>query len=1322
MYEHEIIPAYGANSDDDPRNFPQGWYRELWYARLGESVKHGFCIVTAQGDVLVVENEDLETVDEVIGATGWVEGNSVMYLVYKYSGIHEIWRYYVQIETHVLISADPIYNFQRGKKINHIVVGLNSLMGWTDAYGDAYDYDGITGVPEFNEPFLIDIDKMEAGDYPSPLTLQDVQFIKWPFWSGPAVEYFTDLTKGDNKLRSKLLRFRATLIYFNNQEAAYSGYSRLVTPSLSELVSGTNVASSQQDNGLHITVETGPATVRKINVAVSINGSQFGVFEQIDKDILGLADNTTYTFDYYGNSAAISLPLNLRNQDFVPKIANTMVLLPTKEIAFVGYREGWNQEEMDVSITPIYKERLWLPRNYAMEGDFNSTPNNFRFFVGWESTLFQFTVGQQYSFTDINGIPRYYTLTQADIDAALQEVLPEDQALYIMQVIGDAFCDQMGISVGAATLVGGSILRYSAAWPDGGSLYTFTVPVDRRTMAEEDHIKGARYDYGIQYYDGAGRAFGVWTNPDLQMYVPFPSETDAATGRAVFTDVNNPYIIEAEISINHVPPIDASYYRIVRRQSVDIASFREETVVSIAQASDGRIGLRLQSDPLVSNNYQNTYEGASINSQISVGDKCRFYRKRTSNVSDPTPSDSPYLDAYFELEVMGYDQTNQVITVENFDPSLIDFASASDIGQVIQIYTPQPTYDTDGNLFVGKWFELSDKYDIGDAHTDTRYHKGSLGLTGNVSENGGVGESAAKTTTDVGEFDPDGRVIVFTNDDGDTETFTVLTTAETAPGIWKITIDGFFSFDFSLANGGSFGFQQDQIVVGGVSVTPAIISGIKGDVWFRQRLYATGHLTLNETQYYFINDPWYSDYWVESKLNDNGRVASQSNFAKLTYLKATAKHGGKFFDNNQINEISVFDGGPSNIESMDDQWGDTIAAMVDGKTLKCIQKKKENSIYINFAGYSITTEAGDVLPQTGKTFSQWRPYESLFGTSDAGSMVLIPSRGVAYFDRLSGAFILSSTSGQIEISNYLQREGGTREPFRYKQRALELARQCKTYNTEITTYVDETNGEVGWCFRSEILPEVELNAVMAPGSSTFLVNGDYSGYVGAPVVLTQNNSVVYANVLRATFAANKTTFTVDVSSPFPLSSVKAVLLAVYSYSIDTFDYVRMVWRSRYDYNFTRFANIGNQLFGFGSDNQLYLHNDPDSLTYHGEDGIERWTFVTNDVGNLEKIFNTLNIKTDKKWSMPSAITDGSYLYGEQETSLSVDEFTAKGNLISARFKRDKNSPNFATEAKARISGNVMRGQAMTITIEREIADKSVTYSAKVIGQLDEPNV
>jgi len=1050
MYEHEIIPAYGANSDDDPRSFPQGWYRELWYARLGENVKHGFCIVTAQGDVLVVENEDLETVDEVIGAIGWVEGNSVMYLVYKYSGIHEIWRYYVQIETHVLISADPIYNFQRGKKINHIVVGLNSLMGWADAYGDAYDYDGITGVPEFNEPFLIDIDKMEAGDYPSPLTLQDVQFIKWPFWSGPTVEYFTDLTKGDNKLRSKLLRFRATPIYFNNQEAAYSGYSRLVTPSLSELVSGTNVASSQQDNGLHITVETGPATVRKINVAVSINGSQFGVFEQIDKDILGLADNTTYTFDYYGNSAAISLPLNLRNQDFVPKIANTMVLLPNKEIAFVGYREGWDQEVMDVSIEPVYNERLWLPRNYAMEGDFNSTPNNFRFFVDWETSFFQFQAGQQYSFTDINGVPRYYTVTQEDIDIALQQTLPEDQALYIMQVMGDDFCDQMGISVGTATLSGGSVLLYSATWPNGGSLYTFLVPVTRRTMAEEDHIKGARYDYGIQYYDGAGRAFGVWTSADLQMYVPFPSEADAATGRAGFTDVNNPYVIEAQITINHIPPIDASYYRIVRRQSVDTASFREETVVSIAQASDGRIGLRLQSDPLVSNNYQNTYEGASINSQINVGDKCRFYRKRTSNVSDPTPSDSPYLDAYFELEVMGYDQTNQVITVENLDPSLIDFASASDIGQVIQIYTPQPTYDTDGNLFVGKWFELSEKYDIGDAHTDTRYHKGTFGLIGDVSTDGNVGDTQAFTTIDLGDHDPDGRAVVFTNDNGDTETFTITATAFNGVSEWKISINpSVLAFDFSAAAGGRFNIQQNQVVVGGVSTTPAIVDLDWGDVYIRQRVSDTGFLgTSNQKAYSYYEDPAVSDYYP-SNCYHYGRIGIENTENKATRYKADTMHSQVYLDQTSVNGLSDFTG-LQNRFKLNESNGAIQRMKAVEKTLHVIQESCTTPIYNGT--YSVGGDGEVSQPAFKNEIFGAKGREVPFGTIHPRSVQLIGNVVYLYdFNRATWAKLTDGGHGSINHGDFKY------STFAYN--FTQLIQNNVVGNEKLFSFVDELNSE-----------------------------------------------------------------------------------------------------------------------------------------------------------------------------------------------------------------------------------------------------------------------
>lgn len=111
--------------------------------------------------------------------------------------------------------------------------------------------------------------------------------------------------------------------------------------------------------------------------------------------------------------------------------------------------------------------------------------------------------------------------------------------------------------------------------------------------------------------------------------------------------------------------------------------------------------------------------------------------------------------------------------------------------------------------------------------------------------------------------------------------------------------------------------------------------------------------------------------------------------------------------------------------------------------------------------------------------------------------------------------------------------------------------------------------------------------------------------------------------------------------------------------------------------------------------------------------------MTNDNPSYTKRFNTVILKTNKKWDMPSAITQDSITYGTQETSLVKNEFSNTENLSSAQLKRDKNSPNFATPQKARLEGNEMRGQAMTIKLEREIDGRTVTFSVKVTGQTSE---
>jgi hypothetical protein len=653
---------------------------------------------------------------------------------------------------------------------------------------------------------------------------------------------------------------------------------------------------------------------------------------------------------------------------------------------------------------------------------------------------------------------------------------------------------------------------------------------------------------------------------------------------------------------------------------------------------------------------------------------------------------------------------------------------AADVAQLLQIYTPQPSIDIDGNLFIAPWRELSQVYEIIDAHTDDRRHAGSFELGGNVT---------GSNIDDRWWLEGDQTGVLSIGD-----VISVISEGITYTGIIEV-VSG-YNIPFNITRvllsasarppaddlTGEWFYNYSQIVSGGVSLLAAEIRSIQGDVWFRQREYGTGYTTLNTRQYFFINDPWYSDYWVESKTNDNGRTSVESPFVQMVYKYATALHGGKFIDNTQINNICVFEllyqnDVPLNIKEMDDQWGTVEAAIVDGKTLKCIQKKKENSIYLNYAGFAITPDNGqEILPQQGATFSQWRPYDSNFGTSDAGSVVLIPGKGIAYFDRISGCFVMSLNNGQIEISSYIQREGGTYDSFKYRQRTLELTNLCRTYPTYVVSYVDETNGEIGWGFASEIAGESETVGLIQNNSFVMIFDGDYTGYEGVwatiSTVLPSVTSIVgYVTSAVYNEETDKTLIRFSVRATVTSTTAKVELQPKYQYSLDTFDYVRMVWRTRYDYNFQRFANIGNKLFGFGSNANLYLHNIDGAITWHGQIATERLIFVSNKVSNIIKRFTNLIIKSTKKWTMPLAQTTDALSYGTQQTSLSEDEFSVKGNLVAARLKRDKNSPNFATEAKARISGNEMRGQAIEITIEREVDGQTITFGTVVRGQESE---
>ncbi len=1347
MYRDENIITAGANSDDDDRSLPRGQYRELWYSRLGSVDGNSFFIKTSAGTE-EVNNPLLFNGDVVVGCTDWVEKRKVIYMVWKSSLVHEIWSYDIDAETHLLLNADPIWNFQRDKKLNHIVIGINNLCGWVDGYWTDTPYSP-TGVMQYNEPFLIDLKRMEDGDYQSPLTLQDVQFIKWPFQEGPICVYDTDINVAGNSLSGKTFRFRSTPIYWTNEEAAYSGYSPIVMPNLSEYVSGSDWGASQTDNVIRITINTGPYVIRKINVAVSINGANFGVVEQVDKDVLGLADNVDYTFDYYGNAVQIPLPTAIRNQDEVPYSADCEALLPSREIAFVSYRVGRDKIDLDCTIEPIYNERTWTPdvvRLLVDRSEVGGPPQLWNLVFKWDSILsFNFQAGDTYAIqvnqfsNDVNFFFSY-TFTQADIDAALLLGTVLDQLLYMLEVMVTAFADFASAQTGETYLaVLGSSISGDPVYANSWVLQTYSTSIiwsnisivnpnglypQRRTLAELDHIKGTTYEYGLQYYDAQGRAFTVYTNADLQMQVPFYTEQSAIDFRnANFDDPNNAYTIDAKITINHLPHPEAAYYRLVRREFNGISNLQEVTVVDIQPFEQNQWAL------IIDREYSQVFAGAGINHQPSAGDIVRFIRKKLTDVANATPTDNPYNDTYFEVQVGSYDVANKIVYVDRFDPTLIEFTGSGDRGYVVQIYTPQPSIDTTGNLFVSSWKELSPRYLIGNAHTNNAIHYGNIGYRGSVTDLGDIlDDSFVTTNLDFLSTDFISR-IVLTNADGETQELLTVSVTDSA-GSYLVLLNGELQFDFTAANGGTFELYLDQQLVSNLPFRAATLSEIKGDVWFRQRYYETGYSGTNSNRmlYYFINDFWYSDYNVFSRINDNGRVAIESPYEKRIYKYASAIHGGKFLDNTQINNLCVFeyifspDRNIVNVKDMDDQWGRVVAAIVDGKTLKCIQEKKENSIYINFSGYVINTDGGQELqPPQGNTFAQWKPYESNFGSSDAGSCVLVPNKGVAYFDRLSGCFILSTGNGQEEISNFIQLDGLGSQNYKYKKRANEITDLCRQYPTDAVTYIDELNGEVGFGFVHSVTQDQYILAI-APNTELplVLVQGNVEDtIVGQSIVLyNENEGYVTVEILTAEYNFDSEFTECSIAEALGFDATGYYFIEGEKiYSLDTFDYARGQWRTRYDYNFQRFCNLGNRLFGFRANAQLDKHNIDSSITFHGQTVVEKIKLVFNDNASVMKRFMRILLKSTKKWNVPSMVTRNNINYQTQETSLVQNEFSTQEGLIAAVIKKDINSPNFATQERARISGNEMRGQSLAVTLEREVDGSTITFSTQVSGEL-----
>jgi hypothetical protein len=454
-----------------------------------------------------------------------------------------------------------------------------------------------------------------------------------------------------------------------------------------------------------------------------------------------------------------------------------------------------------------------------------------------------------------------------------------------------------------------------------------------------------------------------------------------------------------------------------------------------------------------------------------------------------------------------------------FDTSIIDNNLAlSDnrlFGQFLEIYTPRPSTDDTGSIFISTWNDVTEAIQIINPHTEDRSHGSPVQyyvqysptvfggiyfyLTGDQTQLLGTIWPITIHYTD-GTIDQNfALVLSAAYDSAENATRLELDSVSPSPTIAYITFNG-----------------QDQIVNNLSNTTSAYYPVEYGDVYLRQRLYRTGLDDAYAYLYYYVEDPHYSDYW-SSDIHNTGRIRIEDQNAKMVHRKASSIHSDSFIVGTQVNGLSSFALDNQNIEEMNPFYGEIIRTYMsgrEGKTLKCLQPKRENSIYIQY--YPNEVGSDSTVRVSNKTFASWFDYKSLFGCSDAGATAVLPNGATMYFDNNSGVFIYSGGNGQIVVSEI---DPDTGKDYKFRTKTKELA---KAYNESLAlgitplvrTYVNETVGEVGFAFSfddEETYEHVVFDYVNMRWRSTYDYNFRQFCNLGQTLVGWGKNNQLYVH-------------------------------------------------------------------------------------------------------------------------------------------------------------------------------------------------------------------
>ena len=794
------------------------------------------------------------------------------------------------------------------------------------------------------------LDKSSSG-YGVTITATDINAYKLAA-GAPATNYFTDTTRETNFVYGHLYKASLRQWFDDGEKNNWSEFSTVALP-----VSGGatgNPAVTNENNTLQITIETGPSTVKQLEIALKDGLNNFVSVVVLDKAKLGIPDDSTYVYNFYNDSTSYTglVPEKVyRAYSFMPRLAALQAFCHNAMVYGKGI-EGFPVVDVQLSSEVIYSDlfiasdvtnELNSPSFVAtlLDYDFTKKGSGRR-----RNSLIRIVVGNdvkkgnKFDLYGQNGQSdnQYFTYTATNADSAITVASAFKQQLVATgRILGNS-PELPDTDIWANSIDGSGNVTFEFIWKgsfaENATTFTGQVsPVSFQTLKDNGQSvpsqkSGDSVNYAVIYWNEDTYRSNAYTSPGGFVRNDFVTQTGGFKK------------IDHRISILNIPPVWATHYEIVRTTGLTYGDKASDYIqILIQKAIESQSTTDTDYVDLVIGSlytYQKMYPNTIVRYDFQKNDRVRLIKREDAGTYYPF-TETVVLD----FKEVGYtEQVDQDVTTNNTNTVTIGGVTSTDnIGRYITIDGVErqiigaPT---------GNTYTLESAFGTAEKYTSFQ-----------IVEKRGVIRVRKPIGVDI-------------EDNSLVEVYKPTQNVETEQKNFYL-----FGQKYTIQNAGTDQRSHTGNVQNQDGATPAIVSITQGTSYVRNRQLPTNNAVPGTQAIVdLVEDNSYSDFY-ESSLNNNGKPAPEDDGSGEIRFGSRLRYSNNYIEGTRINGLNDFDN--TDRKDYNDPWGDFMLLKYRDRLLYAFKQLRTG--YIGVLNSIITTSDGNPsLATTTEFLNQYQTF------------------------------------------------------------------------------------------------------------------------------------------------------------------------------------------------------------------------------------------------------------------------------------------------------------------------------------------------------------